>query len=67
MKEGKLEEQKRLKKIKRSTFERQRKVIIKDKTHEEKSLIGINRGQGIKKQEKREKRQLPHQRQLLVE
>ena len=28
------------------------KKIIKNKTNEEKSLIGINRGQGTKKQEK---------------
>ena len=41
---------------------KERKKIIKHETNEEKSLIGINRGQGIKKQEKREERQFPHQR-----
>ena len=44
-----------------------RKNTIKYETNEEKSLIGINIGQGIKKQEKREERQFPHQRQLVVE
>ena len=41
---------------------KERKKFIKYQTNEEKSLIGINRGQGIKKQEKREERQFPHQR-----
>ena len=44
-----------------------KKRIIKNETNEKKSLIGINRGQGNKKQEKRGERQFPHQRQLVVE
>ena len=48
MKVGKLGEQKRLKKIERSTFERRNK-----KNNKEKNLIGINRSQGNKKQKKK--------------
>ena len=66
MKEDKLEEQKRLKK-KPETNAIERQKNIKYETNEEKSLIGINRGYAIKKQEKRETRQFLHQRQLVVE
>ena len=48
MKVGKLEEQKRLKKNQKNSFERQKRMI-KNETNEDKSLIGINRGQGNKK------------------
>ena len=44
-----------------------KKIIINDVTHKGKSLIGINKGQGIKKKEKREERQFPHERLLVVE
>ena len=44
-----------------------RKNTIKYETNEEKSLIGTNIDQGIKKQEKSEERQFSHQRQLVVE
>ena len=47
MKVGKLEEQKRLKKNQKNSFERQKRMI-KNETNEDKSLIGINRGQGNK-------------------
>ena len=44
-----------------------KKRIIKNETNEEKSLIGINGGQGNKKQGKIEERQFSHQRELVVE
>ena len=44
-----------------------KKIIINDVTHKGKSLIGINKGQGIKKKEKKEERQFPHERLLVVE
>ena len=53
------------KKTETNAIERQKN--IKYETNEEKSLIGINRGHAFKKQEKREARQFPHQRQLVVE
>ena len=53
------------KKTETNAIERQKN--IKYETNEEKSLIGTNIGQGIKKQEKSEERQFPHQRQLVVE
>ena len=40
------------KKIERITCERQKKRIIKNEANEEKSPIGIKKGQGNKKQEK---------------
>ena len=67
MKEGKLEELKRLIKNRKKYLWQSEKRIIKNETNEEKSLIGINRGQGNTKQEKREERQFPHQRQLVIE
>ena len=54
-------------KSKEAPLKDRRKRIIKNETNEEKSLIRIKRGQGNKKQEKREERQFPHPRQLVVE
>ena len=39
--------------IKRSTFERKKKRLIKDERNEEKTLIGINGGQENKKKTKK--------------
>ena len=48
---GTTKEKKRLRKNQGSNFERLKKRTIKDERNKEKSLIGINGGQGNKKQE----------------
>ena len=45
MKEGKLQKQRKLKKYQKKQLSKTETKIIKDKTREEKSLIGTNRGQ----------------------
>ena len=65
MKVGKLGEQKMLEKNrKKYLWKTEKKGIIKNETNEEKSLIGINRGQGNKKKEKKDNF---HTRRLVVE